>query len=64
MTELEKKANIADKKLGYEEARLVMKAACERADASEMKARIDRDHAKKMADRVNQWLKELNEAMK
>jgi hypothetical protein len=63
MTTAEKQANIEDKNRFYEEARRVMLEAMKRADEAETFAAVQRAHARKMADRMNQRLRELQEAM-
>ncbi len=60
MTDPEKKADREDKLRFYEEARFAFLEACKRADMAERLALVEREHAKKMGERVNQRLRDLD----
>jgi hypothetical protein len=63
MTDLEKQADIADKKLFYEEAKQRAIDAATRATQAETAARVAREHANKMAERANVRLMELRDVL-
>ena len=62
MTELEKKADIEDKRRFYEDAREKMLRASQRVEKTETMLRVEREHYSKMAAMMNQRLRDLQEA--
>ena len=62
MTDEQKRLDIASKKMFYDAAKRMAKEASDRASRAEALAAVEREFARKMADRQNEALRALNEA--